>query len=144
MPYYFNCKLCGKEFHKNKDLNYKYCSRKCCAYSVGTSNKKEPSTRSHISYFGYPMVYLPEHHRADPKGYVYEHVIIAEKMLGRLLNKHEVCHHLDGNKCNNTMSNIYVCNDHSEHLRMFHAKYMAQKRHKESVSLPPTSSKGLA
>ncbi len=72
---------------------------------------------------GYRLVYKPKHRSAmrtaNWKGYVYEHVVIAERMLKRKLSKHEVVHHLDGDKTNNRVANLLVL------LRSQHAKLHA-------------------
>lgn len=41
--------------------------------------------------------------------YKMEHVIIAERVLGRPMRKGEVVHHIDGNRSNNTNSNLLIC-----------------------------------
>ena len=64
---------------------------------------------------GYINVYLPTHPLATTNGMVYEHVIIAEKKIGRYLNKGEVVHHLDGNRSNNCIDNLLVFADKSDH-----------------------------
>lgn len=69
---------------------------------------------------GYRVIYLPEHPKAMSSknwcGWVYEHVVIAEKQLGRPLSDDEVVHHLDFNRSNNKVSNLLVI------LRGQHAK----------------------
>jgi len=61
---------------------------------------------------GYRVIYLPEHPAAmkneNWNGFVYEHIVVAEKSLGRRLFSDEVCHHLDGNRGNNCVENILV------------------------------------
>ena len=46
-----------------------------------------------VNNVGYILVWNPDHHRADKdgayKGYVYEHVLVAESQLGRKLKKLE-------------------------------------------------------
>lgn len=66
---------------------------------------------------GYPMLYLPNHHRAKGNGYVFEHIAIAEQELGRELRDNEVVHHIDGDKTNNHPSNLEVFADNTEHVR---------------------------
>jgi hypothetical protein len=36
-----------------------------------------------VSSYGYILVLMPTHHRADSRGYVLEHILIMEKMPGR-------------------------------------------------------------
>lgn len=58
---------------------------------------------------GYIRVLAPEHPAADPTtGYVLEHRLVAERMLGRLLLPTEVVHHRDGDKSNNDPANLEV------------------------------------
>lgn len=61
---------------------------------------------------GYKMVYRPDHPSAmknkNWRGYVHEHLLVAEKMLGRHLRDDEVVHHLDGDILNNEQTNIMV------------------------------------
>lgn len=69
-----------------------------------------------ICHKGYFAVYMPEHPRAKPNGYVFEHVLVAEKLLGRALLVDEVVHHIDGNKQNNDIENIMVFPNQSAHM----------------------------
>lgn len=51
----------------------------------------------------------------DNRPFVREHVIIAEKKLGRRLNRSEVVHHIDGNKENNNPDNLMVFATKADH-----------------------------
>lgn len=57
---------------------------------------------------GYRLIYAPEHHDANSKGYAREHRMVVEQDLGRQLNDDEVVHHKDGNKSNNSLDNLEV------------------------------------
>ena len=48
----------------------------------------------------------------------YEHVLIAEKVLGRSLPKGAVVHHIDGNNLNNSHNNLRICPNQQYHLLM--------------------------
>lgn len=63
----------------------------------------------------YKALYFPSHHRATKDGYVYEHILIAEQKLGRLLNDGEVVHHIDENKMNNSIDNLIVFKTLADH-----------------------------
>lgn len=56
--------------------------------------------------------------RLSKKFYVYEHRIVAEKMIGRKLKKGEVIHHKDGNGFNNKPENLQIMTQ-KEHIQ-FH------------------------
>lgn len=66
---------------------------------------------------GYKVVYFPDHPRAWSTGYVYIHVIVAEKKLGRYLKKGENVHHIDGNRLNNNPNNIEVLSKTAHHKK---------------------------
>ena len=63
------------------------------------------------------MAYLKEHHLASTDGMVYEHIIIAEQILGRYLKLGEEVHHEDRNRANNTKENLFVFKTKSDHAR---------------------------
>lgn len=68
-----------------------------------------------MSSQGYVQIYLPDHHRSDASGYVYEHIVVAEQKIGRpIYFKNEAVHHVDRNKTNNDPENLMVLS-HSEH-----------------------------
>lgn len=61
---------------------------------------------------GYRVIYMPEHPKAmtneNWKGFVYEHIVVAEESMGRKLYDDEVVHHLDGDRSNNRKENLLV------------------------------------
>ena len=70
-----------------------------------------------ISSHGYIKILAgKEHHLADINGYVYEHRIVAEQILGRKLLKGEVIHHIDGNTQNNDPLNISIKTSKGRHF----------------------------
>ncbi len=57
----------------------------------------------HIDDAGYITITLKDNKRKR------EHVIIAEKILGRSLRKNECVHHINGNKTDNRHNNLIIC-----------------------------------
>lgn len=55
---------------------------------------------------GYLMVRMPEHPRARTHGYVFEHILVMEEVLGRPLFPDETVHHKNGVKDDNRPENL--------------------------------------
>ena len=64
---------------------------------------------------GYVKIKALSHPCADLNGYVYEHRIVMEKIIGRFLTKNEVVHHVDGDKTNNSPDNLVLFSSVAEH-----------------------------
>ncbi|WP_370318055.1 HNH endonuclease [Pusillimonas sp. NJUB218] len=86
------------------------------------SHRKKPF----IIKKGYKKILLPTHPRADAKGYVFEHIIVAEAKIGRPIRDPEEVHHKDFNKLNNSPDNLVVCADHAQHMA-YHALPLCSK-----------------
>jgi len=68
-------------------------------------------------YGGYKWIYKPDHPKAH-KNRVREHILVAEKMLGRYLKPDEIVHHIDFNKLNNDPDNLFIFKDASNHQKV--------------------------
>jgi hypothetical protein len=68
---------------------------------------------------GYIQLHQPDHPASNVQGYIYEHRLIMEQRLGRLLLPKEVVHHIDGDATNNAPDNLMLFASNTEH-RGFH------------------------
>lgn len=66
---------------------------------------------------GYIAVLNRNHPKANKQGYVYEHILVLEKKLGRSLKKGEVSHHLNGIKDDNRPENLVAIQTSAIHTR---------------------------
>lgn len=74
---------------------------------------------------GYVRVRAPDHPRADPNGYVLEHIVVAEQALGKALPPGAEVHHVSGDRGNNHPQNLVICQDHAYHM-LLHARQAAR------------------
>lgn len=68
---------------------------------------------------GYVMIRQPNHPHASD-GYVLEHRLVMEGILGRYLTHDEVVHHIDGNPSNNDPNNLELFASQSDHIHIGH------------------------
>lgn len=70
-----------------------------------------------VSKGDYTYAVVRDHPKATALGYVFEHRIVVENNIGRLLTNTEIVHHKNGNKKDNRIENLEVM-DYIEHVRM--------------------------
>lgn len=66
---------------------------------------------------GYVLVHAPGHLNSTKTGRIREHRLVMSEKLGRPLLRNEVVHHIDGDKQNNSLDNLELFDENSEHLR---------------------------
>jgi hypothetical protein len=73
---------------------------------------------------GYVGICLPDHPRAAASGFVLEHIVIAERALGKPLTADHPVHHVDENPANNANTNLVICQSHAYH-KLLHQRQRA-------------------
>lgn len=74
---------------------------------------------------GYIAVYFPDHPRSTKDGYIMEHDLVMESLIGRWLADDEVVHHINKNREDNRKENLLLmtAREHmSMHMRERHEK----------------------
>jgi hypothetical protein len=114
------CEKCEIEFH-TRFKKQKYCSKDCSDKAMkkylDIPDCIQGSSRKLDKNIGYVRLYAPMHPEANTWGYVYEHRIIAENIIGRRLKENEVVHHKNGIRYDNRPENLEVM-DKIEHSRI--------------------------
>lgn len=62
-----------------------------------------------LSENGYVLVKVPEHPKAFGGGWYYEHRLVAERELGRVLPSWVTVHHISEIKTDNSWLNLFPC-----------------------------------
>jgi hypothetical protein len=66
---------------------------------------------------GYILKAAHEHPDVSCRGYILEHRLVVESVIGRYLNKQEVVHHINKNKADNRPQNLMAFINHAAHKR---------------------------
>lgn len=122
------CPVCKQEFSLGKANaagrgENPTCSRDCdtlrrTTNTVGRLHNGRPAVRDHA---GYIRVWEPDHPNAFRNGWVLEHRLVMEQVLGRYLTTGEHVHHINGQKWDNRPENLAVLG-HSEHSSITQAE----------------------
>lgn len=118
------CPKCGETYNPT-GTDQIYCSRKC--YGLDRRGDKHHRYKGgNISPIGYKRICVGGI-------LMHEHRYVVENHLGRKLVKGEVVHHKDGNRLNNSIDNLEVVINQSEHVKL-HCLRFRSETHKECAS----------
>lgn len=74
----------------------------------------------------YVHIYMPDHPRAH-HGHVAEHILIAERVLGKPLPLLAVVHHSNRDESDNKNANLVICENQAYH-RFLHGRMQRKER----------------
>lgn len=99
------CSNCGTPIGQNQ----KHCRK----HRTNPSGEKAPNWKGGRvkATSGYILIMKPEHPRANPDGYVYEHIVIWEQANNKSLPLGWVIHHLNGIITDNRPVNLEAMPD---------------------------------
>lgn len=112
--------MCGEPIRKYQRVT---CSPKCAAirHSENSRGERNPDWKGGRYVEpgkGYVMIRRPEHPRARQNGYVLEHVLVMESLIGRPLAQGEEVHHRNHVRDDNRPENLELHGSHSEHFAL--------------------------
>lgn len=115
--YYNPCAKCGTpRWVRRKSLNT-HCPH--CAVKY-TGVRKDRNTLRYMDK-GYVRVYIEKDDPLRPmtfKGWVFEHRLVMARIIGRVLTRKDVVHHINGIRSDNREENLQLMNEHTHHSHL--------------------------
>jgi hypothetical protein len=128
------CEFCNKEREipystaiKKEAIENKHRCKSCATVNSQTGKKRSEESKKNMSEAqrkshnggirhnqgrGYRQIIVDDYHprKKNRKGgnYIFEHILVMEKNIGRFLEQYEIVHHIDKNKQNNNIENLYL------------------------------------
>lgn len=119
-------KRCSKKFYIDENLKCieEHNNKVISCYEEMLKDKANGKTfdiSPDVIYAKYNAVMNKTHERSQANR-VFVHVLLAETLLGRPLNRFEVVHHKNRDKLDNRFDNIYIFNSKASHARFHYAR----------------------
>jgi HNH endonuclease len=115
------CEACGltRQVYRSPSApEPRFCSVQCTgAAQVGSSNPAFTGGR-YVGPNGYAYRLAGSHPNADCRGYILEHRLVMESVVGRLLTAREVVHHVNRIKTDNRPENLLLLPSQAAHARL--------------------------
>lgn len=125
------CDNCGNLFpmlkrtlkNENKHGRY-YCSHECSGIARQGDKHHVWKGGKNTNIRGYVEIHVPSHPNCTASGYVREHRLVMEKILGRYLESYEQVHHKNGIKDDNRPENLELISNsiHCGEIKCPHCK----------------------
>lgn len=81
---------------------------------------------------GYVFIYFPDHPMSTKDGYVMEHDLVMEALIGRHLKGNECVHHINEIRDDNRKENLMLMTK-SEHMSLHSKKRWEKRRNDLSI-----------
>lgn len=77
--------------------------------------------KKHKSVNGYILIKNYTHQNRNSHNEILEHILVMSKHINRPLTKSEIVHHIDGDRTNNKIENLYLYKNRKEHQEGHHS-----------------------
>lgn len=105
--------------HKGKHVPVEVRKKMSESHKIGGIGRRKKRTD------GYIGIYFPDHPKSNAEGFIMEHVLVMECLIGRWLEDNEVVHHINGKRDDNKKENLQLM------TKTEHTSYHMKKRHEE-------------